>query len=354
MVINMNIQTSGLIVTFMCVTAYPVWADNEEMKSHVQMGHDMKMTDDMSNKNSDEKSSETSDMKSMNYEKQGGMQGMDHSGHTMKQNDMGDMKGMDHNLMSMGSMKSDQMEMGSAQGGSAPANARDPHAFSDGYDFGELPKPRLADEHNFSSLLVDRLEAVSTSDNKSAIYDLQFWYGRDYDRLVIKAEGDYDNQSLEESSTELLWSHALGAYWNSQLGIRYDRFEDSDRSWLGFGVQGLAPYWFELDITGYVGEKGRTSISIDAEYEILITQKLILQPRAEMELNGKDDEATGVGAGFSNMTAGLRLRYEIRREIAPYVGIEWARKFGATADFASAKNSDISETQAVAGMRFWF
>jgi len=353
MVIKMK-KSINRIVVVMCIITTPVWADNDEMKSHEHMKHDMNMTDDMSKNGADEKSNETSDMKPMNHEMQGGMQAMDHSEHAMKKNNMGDMKGMDHNSMSMDSMKSDQMDMGSAQGGSAPANARDPHAFSDGYDFGELAKPRLADEHNFSSLLVDRLEAVSTSDNKSAIYDLQFWYGRDYDRLVIKSEGDYDNQSLEESSTELLWSHALGAYWNTQLGIRYDSAENKDQSWLGFGIQGLAPYWFELDISAYIGEQGRSALNMEAEYEILITQKWVLQPRVEMALNIKDDEAAGIGSGLSETVTGIRLRYEIRREFAPYVGFEWAKKYGATADYANAANSDTSFTRAVAGVRFWF
>ena len=285
----------------------------------------------------------------------GNMPGMDHSS-------MPEMEGVDHSSMpGMDGMDHSTMQQGSMQGGDAPADARDPHAYSGGYtlDTGPyaLPGPqrlRLGDEHSIGSLLVDRLETVHTSDNTSTAYDLQAWYGRDYDRAVLKAEGDYDNGELGEASTELLWGHAVAAYWDTQLGMRYDSGEGPDRTWLAFGVQGLAPYWFEIDATGYIGEEGRTALSLEAEYELLLTQKWILQPRIEMGLYGKEDSERGIGRGLSEAKAGLRLRYEIRREIAPYVGVEWAGTFGDTADLARDAGMDTRETRAVAGMRFWF
>jgi len=251
--------------------------------------------------------------------------------------------------------------MGQAQGGSAPADARDPHAYSDGFTLTEGPyaqtgprQLKLADEHSFGSLLVDRLESVKTGDNTSVAYDLQGWYGRDYDRAVLKAEGDIDNGKLEESSTEILWGHAIDTFWDGQLGIRYDTGEGPDRTWLAAGVQGLAPYWFEVDATAYLGENGRTALSLEAEYELLLSQRLVLQPRLEINAYGKKDEANGLGSGISDVSAGIRLRYEIRREIAPYVGVEWAGKFGGTKDLARADGEDTSETRFVAGLRFWF
>jgi len=243
---------------------------------------------------------------------------------------------------------------GAMQGGSAPADARDPHAYSDGYGFGPIPRPRFADEQNFASLRMDRFEAVRSANNTAALYDLQAWFGRTYDRLVLKAEGNIDDGKLEESSTELLWGHAVATYWDAQLGLRYDSGEDPNRSWLALGMQGLAPYWFELDITGYVGKQGRTALSLEAEYEILFTQRLILQPRFEADVYAKDDAERGIGSGLSEVSAGLRLRYEIRREFAPYAGIEWAGKYGGSADYARAAGLDSSETRAVAGARFWF
>ncbi len=282
--------------------------------------------------------------------------------------DTDSMAGMDHSKMNHGAMtgtdqnmkqdagttdSADGISSGRMQGGSAPADARSPD-YSDGHGFGEVPRPVFADEHNFASLLVDRLESVRTDDNVSTTYDLQAWFGQDYDRAVLKAEGDIDGGKLADASTELLWAHAIATYWDTQLGVRYDSGEDPDRTWLAFGVQGLAPYWFELDATAYVGESGRTAFNLEAEYELLLTQKLILQPRFEADLYGKRDSARGLGSGLSELSTGLRLRYEIRREIAPYVGVEWARKFGDTSDFARAAGQDTSETRFVAGLRFWF
>ena len=269
---------------------------------------------------------------------------------------------VDHAAMGHGAMpgmetpapENGSMEHGSMQGGSAPSDARDPHAYSRGQDFGPIPRPHLADEHLFGSLLVDRLEWVRTRDNTSTEYDLQAWYGRDYDRAVLKAEGDHDGGKLQKARTELLWSHALTAYWNTQLGVRHDSGIHPDRNWLAFGIQGLSPYWFEVDATAYVGSNGRSALRLAAEYELLLTQRLILQPRVEAEINGKRDAARELGSGLSNLTAGLRLRYEIRRELAPYLGIERAAKFGGTTDYVREAGEAARETRLVAGLRFWF
>jgi copper resistance protein B len=270
---------------------------------------------------------------------------------------------MDHSKMDHGAMSGTApdtghdmggMDHGSMQGGAAPPDARDPHAYSGGYDFGPIPPPRMGDVHNFYGLLVDRLERVRTRENSSTEYDLQAWFGRDYDRAVLKAEGEIDDGEHHELSTELLWGHAVAAYWNTQLGVRYDGGIEPSRSWLAFGVQGLAPYWFEADITGYVGEHGRTALNVEAEYELLLTQRLILQPRIEANAYGKRDAERELGSGLSDLTAGVRLRYEIRREFAPYIGVERSGKFGGTADFARADGKRTWETRAVAGLRFWF
>jgi copper resistance protein B len=271
--------------------------------------------------------------------------GMDHSS-MMDHN-------MDHTNATMGGNMAG-MSHGSMQGGSAPPDARDPHAYSDGMDFGPIPRPRLGDEHSFGSLLIDRLEAVHTSDNNSAAYSLQGWYGRDYDRAVLKAEGEVDNGKIQEARTQLLWGHAITAYWNTQLGLRYDSGEEPGRGWLAFGVQGLAPYWFEMDATGYMGEQGRFALNLEAEYELLITQKLILQPRLETDLYSKKDSERGIGSGLSEVTAGLRLRYDILRQFGPYVGVEWSGLYGGTADYAREAGTDTNETKAVAGIRAWF
>lgn len=240
------------------------------------------------------------------------------------------------------------------QGGSPPPDARDPDAYSDGYDFGDIPRLRLADETSFFSVLMDRLEQVESHDNASSFYDLQAWYGRDYNRAVLKAEGTIDNGRLEEASTEILWGHAVASYWDTQLGMRYDSGDGPNRKWLAFGAQGLAPYWFEVDATGYVGENGRTALNLELSYDLLLTQKLILQPRFETDWYGKRDAGRGLGKGISEIKTGVRLRYEIRREFAPYIGLEWAGKFGGTSDFARLSGQATSEARFIAGLRFWF
>lgn len=276
----------------------------------------------------------------------GAMPGMDHGSKPGAAQDQG------QNMNNQGSgMDSGSMSM---QGGSAPPDARDPNAYSDGYGFGPIPRPRMGDEHSFGSLLVDRLETVDTRDNGYAAYDLQAWYGRTYDRAVFKAEGNVDGGKLQDGRTELAWGHAVATYWDTQLGVRYDSGIGPERRWLAFGFQGLAPYWFRVEATGYAGEQGRTALRFAAEYELLFTQKLILQPRIEANAYGKSDPARELGSGLSDLTAGLRLRYEIRRELAPYVGVEWNGKFGNTADFARAAGTRTTQTRIVAGVRFWF
>lgn len=236
----------------------------------------------------------------------------------------------------------------------APPGLRDPHAYSGGYDFSQFPMRHEGGAFKFGVVRVDRFESVRSGDSTLTAYDAQASYGGDFDRAVLKAEGDIDSGELAEAGTELLWGHAVTAFWNTQLGLRYDGGAGPQRSWLAFGIQGLVPYWFEVDATAYVGEEGRSALSVEAEYELLLTQKLILQPRIEANWYGNSDARRGVGSGLSNLAAGVRLRYEIRRELAPYIGIEWNGKFGGTAGYARDAGSDAKETRAVAGVRFWF
>jgi copper resistance protein B len=255
-----------------------------------------------------------------------------------------------------------QMDHGEMQmqGGSAPADARDPNAHSDGYTLTEGPyaqqgprQLKLADEHAFWSVLGDRLEYQAGSD--STLFDLQGWYGTTYDRFVVKTEGDIADSRLQESETQLLWGHAISTYFDTQLGLRLDQYnEGKDRQWIAVGTQGLAPYWFELEMTAYLGEGGRTAFNLTSEYELLLTQRLVLQPRAELNLYGKDDRNNDIGRGLSDVSLGLRLRYEFSRQFAPYIGVEWTDSYGDTADYRRAAGADVSDTQFVAGVRFWF
>ena len=213
---------------------------------------------------------------------------------------------------------------------------RNPNAYTDGMDFSDLSKPIMGDSHYLGSVIVDRLEGVSAREDFSMTYDWQAWYGQDYNKLLIRAEGEIDQGTFKNNRNEALWAHALTAFWDTQLGMRIDSGMGTDRVWGAFGVQGFAPYWIYIEATAYVGEEGRTAFRLETEYDVLFTQKLILQPRIEMNFYSDNDRSRLVSSGMSNIEAGLRLRYEIEREFAPYIGIEWASSFGSAADIIRA------------------
>jgi copper resistance protein B len=235
-----------------------------------------------------------------------------------------------------------------------PNAYRDPNAYTNGKDFSGLSKPKMGDHDTIGSVIVDRLEGVNARDDYSMTYDWQAWYGQDYDKLVVRAEGEIDQGTFKNARNELLWGHALTAFWDTQLGIRYDSGLGAERTWGAFGFQGYAPYWIYIEATGYVGEEGRTAFRLETEYDLLFTQKLILQPRIEMNFYSQRDLSRLVSSGLSNIEAGLRLRYEIYREFAPYIGIEWASTFGAAADVIRADGKNPEETRFIAGVHFWF
>ncbi len=261
-----------------------------------------------------------------------------------------------------GSHAESHAEHDGMQGGSAPPDARDPHAYSNGLKRGEgvyavpgVPHLMMADEHRFASLRVDKLERRFTRKGEdSTAYEVQAWYGGTYDRLVIKTEGDVAHGKLEESRTELLWSHAISAYWDTQLGASLETGEGPNRQWLAFGVEGLAPYWFDVAATAYLGGAGRTALRLEASYDLLLTQELTLEPKIEMAFFGKNDPANQIGRGLAEASAGLRLRYEISPRFAPYIGVERTASFGRTADYIRADGGRAQQTRFVAGLRFWF
>ncbi|HHF0568040.1 TPA: copper resistance protein B [Vibrio alginolyticus] len=247
------------------------------------------------------------------------------------------------------------------QGGQPPVDARDPHAYSGGYSLDEgpyaLPGPRqlkLADEHLFYGVLADRLERLDNGDDQVLAYEVNAWAGRDYSRVVLRAEGDIEHGRLAEASTELLWRHALTGFWNRDLGIRYDVGHGPGQGWLAAGVSGLAPYWLELGATAYLGYDGQTALVLEAEYEILFTQRLVLQPAIELTAYGSNDAERGQGRGLSDVVTGARLRYEISRQFAPYLGWEWQASLGERANQLREEHEATQENRWVAGIRFWF
>lgn len=210
------------------------------------------------------------------------------------------------------------------------------------------------DDPILTMLLVDQFETRSTDGSDPFVVSGQMWIGRDLNKLWLKADYERVGGETEQAELQALYSRAIAPYWDVQVGVRRDFNPKPTRDWLAIGVQGLAPYFFEVDTAVFIGENGRSALRLEAEYEFMFTQRWILSPDVEINLHGKDDPDTGTGSGLSDIEVGLRLRYEIRREIAPYIGINWSSKFGQTADFARAAGSDVEDTQFVAGIRFWF
>jgi copper resistance protein B len=245
------------------------------------------------------------------------------------------------------------MSMQPMQGGRAPPGARSPD-YSDGVAPSRMPGMDMKHDASFGLLQFDQLESFAGRDEHGQRWELQGWYGNDDDKLLLRSEGERSDGRIGEGDVEALWSHAVATYWDTTLGARHDLGDGPRRDWLAVGVQGLAPYWFELQATAYVGSADRTAFRLRADYDVLFTQRLILQPELEANLYGRDDRARDIGRGLSDMQLGLRLRYEIRREIAPYVGVQFVHRFGRSADFARSSGGAATDRQLVVGLRLWF
>lgn len=201
----------------------------------------------------------------------------------------------------------------------------------------------------------DRFEVQSIDGEELLLFDAQGWVGGDINKLWVKTEGEYAfaDDEFEDAEVQALWSRAITPLFDLQVGVRVD-LEPQSRAHLVIGTQGLAPYLFEVDAAAFLSDDGDLTARIEAEYDLRITQRLILQPRGEIELSAQDIPEFGEGAGLSSVELGARLRYDISRQFAPYVGIEWQRDVGQTADFTRAEGGDPERTALIAGVRFWF
>lgn len=200
-------------------------------------------------------------------------------------------------------------------------------------------------------LLIDRIELKAQDGRDGYAWEGEGWYGGDYDRLWIKTQGEGRfGTAPGAAEVQALWSRALDPWFNIQTGIRYDLAPGRDRAHLVLGVQGLAPYWFEIDAAAFLSDRGDLTARIEGEYDQRITNRLIAQPRLELNLSAQDVPSAGVGAGISSIGTGLRLRYEFVPEFAPYIGIEYERAIGRTVGLTQpADNLGV-----VAGIRAWF
>ena len=203
-------------------------------------------------------------------------------------------------------------------------------------------------------VMIDKLEIRAADGPDPLVLDADAWVGKDLDKFWFKTEVELADSKTAEAEVQFLYSRAVAPFWDFQAGWRRDIKPEPHRDYLALGFKGLAPYLFEVDAGVFVGESGQVSARLDAEYEYMFTQKLILSPEIEMNFYSKDDEEVGIGSGLSDMELGLRLRYEIRREFAPYIGVNWTQKIGRTADFAKDEGEETSDVQLVAGIRAWF
>ena len=202
--------------------------------------------------------------------------------------------------------------------------------------------------------LLDRLEATDGDHGRGQAWEVLAWIGKDIDKLWLRSEGERVEGRTENADVELLYGRAISPWWDLVAGLRHDFQPGEAQNHAAIGVIGMSPYKFEIEATAYLGESGDLSARLEAEYDTLLTNRLILQWLAEAELHGEDDPARGVGSGLSTIEAGLRLRYEIRREFAPYVGLVRERAFGGTADVRREHGEPVDDTLVVVGVRIWF
>jgi copper resistance protein B len=218
---------------------------------------------------------------------------------------------------------------------------------------------QVMDNHTYSLVLFDLLEYQRTGGANPVAWDMLGWVGGDFTRFWIKSEGAQSTVgSGGEAELQGLYSRLVAPFWEVQAGLRVDtRYgpgPDHTRVLAVVGLEGIAPYWFELEPAVFVSQRGDISARITGSYDLFLTQRLLLQPRVEMNAAVQRVAEFGVGSGLNDLDLGLRLRYEIRREWAPYLGVRWARRFAGTAELARLAGEEATESSLVGGIRVWF
>lgn len=217
--------------------------------------------------------------------------------------------------------------------------------------------PLVHDNQISYRVIGDRVEQRFQQGDNVVLHDIQAWVGNDYNKLWLKSEGEYNTTQDQHERTqfEALYSRNISSFWDLQAGLRHDFISKADdRSFAALGVQGLAPYWFEVEATSYISDEGDISARMEAEYDLLLSQRLILQPRFETEVAVQDVEDYNIGSGITGFETGLRLRYEVSRKFAPYVGISYEQATFETKDMLEAAGEQTHNTAFVAGLKFWF
>ena len=205
-------------------------------------------------------------------------------------------------------------------------------------------------------VLFNQLEGRTNGPDNEFRWDGQGWIGTDMNKIWFKSEGFVEHGKATDGDTEALYDHPIPfvRYFDAQAGIRYDLDSNPGRTWGAIGVQGLAPYFFDFEPTFYFSDRGRVAGRVMGSYDLLITNRLILQPEIELNFYSKRDPSRGIGSGLSELDTGLRLRYEISRKFAPYIGLAYNGKFGETADFTRVEGSTVNDVRFIFGIRLWY
>ena len=286
---------------------------------------------------------------------------MDHAvmEHGVQQDEPNDDTPMDHGSMDHGTMDHGAHQPAQPQI-SVPNRETGPIRAADAIWGREAMRPArdaLYDEHGNMQIFWfqgDRLEYRARGGEDGYLWDVQGYYGGDIDKFWFKSEGEGSfGEPIEDAEIQALYSRAIAPFFDLQAGVRQD-LNGPERTHAVIGIQGMAPYMFEVDAAAFLSNKGDLTARIEAEYDQRITQKLILQPRTEVNLSAQDISELGIGSGIDNIELGLRLRYEIVPEFAPYIGVEQEWKLGGSRDFARLAGEDASVTNYVVGVRFWF
>ncbi len=220
-------------------------------------------------------------------------------------------------------------------------------------------RAQVMDDRIYSLVLFDLFEYQQTGAENPVTWDVQWWIGVDFTRFWIKSEGAQSTTAGGgEVEVQTLFSRLFAPFWEWQAGLRldtrYGAAADRTRILAVVGLEGLAPYWFEMEPAVFVSQDGDISARVTTTYDMFVTQRLIAQPRVEVNAAVQEVVEFGVGSGLNDIELGFRLRYEIRREYAPYVGVNWLRRLAGTAGLARLTGEAVSDLAAVGGLRVWF
>jgi copper resistance protein B len=216
------------------------------------------------------------------------------------------------------------------------------------------PMPGMDDNPDFGHVLLEQFEDRTSGGEHSFRYDGQGWYGTDTDKLWVKSEGLVSERGrFEDGQHEILYDRAISTFFDLQGGVRLDLDDGPTRAWAAIGIQGLLPYFFDVEATAYFSDQGAAA-RLKASYDLLLTQRLILQPQAELNFYSDSDRERGTGSGLSDIDAGIRLRYELSRKFAPYIGVTYRAPIGQAANFARQDRESTGDVRFAFGVRAWF